>query len=62
MTHVNTLQGKMKSKGLVDFFRILIPFLMRGMGVSDKIANRIFSIVLGFINLCFENSKLLKDY
>ena len=62
MTHVSTLPVKMKSKGLVDFFIILLHFLMRRMSVSDKITNRYFSVVRGFINLCFEDSKLLEDY
>ena len=44
MTYANTLPRKMKSKGLVDFFRVLLSFLMRRMGVSDKIVNRNFSI------------------
>lgn len=38
MTYANTLPRKMKSKGLVDFFRVLLSFLMRRMGVSDKIS------------------------
>ena len=38
MTYVNTQPRKMKSKGLVDFFRVLLSFLMRRMGVSDKIS------------------------
>ncbi len=38
MTYANTLPRKMKSKGLVGFFRVLLSFLMRRMGVSDKIS------------------------
>ena len=62
MTYANTLPRKMKSKGLVDFFRVLLSFLMRRMGVSDKISKSKFFIVKGFINFCFEDSKLLKGY